>query len=94
MNYRTLGRTNYSVSEIGLGCWQLGGDFGEITENQANSVLDFANRNKINFFDTADVYGDGLSERRIGKKLHQNTNRIIATKVGSWFVCHLLLLEN
>jgi aryl-alcohol dehydrogenase-like predicted oxidoreductase len=88
MNYRTLGKTGYRVSEIGLGCWQLGGDFGTMSDERAESILDEAARQGINFWDTADVYGAGLSETRIGKWCLKNCDStggerpIIVTKVG------------
>ena len=88
MNYRTLGKTGFRVSEIGLGCWQLGGDFGAIADDQAEAILDEASRQGINFWDTADVYGAGQSETRIGKWCLKNCDSgdqprpIIATKLG------------
>ena len=66
MKTRLLGKTGYEVGEIGLGCWQLGGDFGPVEDEAASAILDAANAAGINFWDTADVYGNGLSERRIG----------------------------
>ncbi|MGN6157841.1 MAG: aldo/keto reductase, partial [Devosia sp.] len=66
MNTRTLGKTGYIVSEIGLGCWQLGGDFGPVGDDTANEILRTARSLDVNFWDTADVYGAGQSERRIG----------------------------
>jgi len=83
MQHRRLGKTGFKVSEIGLGCWQLGNDFGEIAESQAQQILDTALDAGINFFDTADVYGAGLSERRIGQfRAPLKQAPIIATKVG------------
>ena len=83
MNYRKLGKSGYDVSEIGIGCWQLGGDFGPVDDNRANQILRAADENQINFWDTADVYGAGLSEQRIGNYTRENpAARIIATKVG------------
>jgi aryl-alcohol dehydrogenase-like predicted oxidoreductase len=63
---RTLGRTGRTVSVIGLGTWQLGADWGDVTEGQARDVLDASLRAGVTFFDTADVYGDGRSESIIG----------------------------
>ncbi|MCM2679510.1 aldo/keto reductase [Echinimonas agarilytica] len=84
MNYRILGKTGFKVSEIGLGCWQLGGDFGPVAEHTASDILAAASDAGINFWDTADVYGGGLSEQRIGdwtqKQLEQE--RVVVTKVG------------
>lgn len=66
MKTRTLGKTGYQVSEIGLGCWQLGGDFGPVGDDTATEILRTARSLDVNFWDTADVYGGGLSETRIG----------------------------
>ena len=83
MKMRTLGKSGYQVSEIGLGCWQLGGDFGPIGDERAKDVLDAAAQSGINFWDTADVYGAGTSESRIGKWTSSgDTKPIVATKVG------------
>lgn len=83
MKQRILGKTGFKVSEIGLGCWQLGNDFGPVEDNVAMSILDTAIANEVNFFDTADVYGDGISESRIGAWCKQQEQTpYIATKVG------------
>ncbi|WGL18364.1 aldo/keto reductase [Microbulbifer bruguierae] len=86
MHTRTLGKTGYQVSEIGLGCWQLGGDFGPVEDDTANAILHTALSSGINFWDTADVYGGGASERRIRAFLQASGDGapapIIATKVG------------
>ncbi len=83
MNQRTLGKSGYKVSEIGIGCWQLGGDFGPVDDERANNILRAADDNQINFWDTADVYGAGLSEQRIGDYTRNHrAPRFIATKVG------------
>lgn len=83
MKTRILGKSGYVLSEIGLGCWQLGGDFGQIEEDRAQAILAAADEAGINFWDTADVYGAGLSESRLGAfcKTHPRS-RVIATKVG------------
>ncbi|KKB82631.1 aldo/keto reductase [Devosia limi DSM 17137] len=81
MKQRRLGKTGYQVSEIGLGCWQLGGDFGPVGDETANAILDAANAAGVNFWDTADVYGGGLSERRIGSHAKAAGVRV-ATKLG------------
>lgn len=72
------------VSEIGLGCWQLGGaDWGNISDEKAFEVLSAAAESGVSFFDTADVYGSGRSEELIGRFLKdRNTNIFIATKLG------------
>jgi aryl-alcohol dehydrogenase-like predicted oxidoreductase len=84
MDTRTLGRTNRSVSVIGLGTWQLGADWGEVTEEDARAVLDASAAGGVTIFDTADVYGDGRSETIIGGYLADNPgNQItVATKMG------------
>ena len=81
MKLRRLGKTGYEVWEIGLGCWQLGGDFGPVGDETANAILDAANGAGVNFWDTADVYGGGMSESRIGA--HAKAPGVkVATKVG------------
>lgn len=82
MQHRRLGKTGYQVSEIGLGCWQLGGDFGAIDDQAAEAILDKALSLGVDFWDTADVYGGGLSESRVGQKLKQHPHVRVATKVG------------
>ncbi len=83
MHYRTLGKTGFKVSEVGLGCWQLGNDFGPVEDAMATNILNTACQNGVNFFDTADVYGDGLSETRLGQwRKSLSETPFIATKVG------------
>jgi len=83
MKTRILGRTGYAVSEIGLGCWQLGGDFGPIEDATSQAILRAAHDAGITFFDTADVYGAGRSEEQIGYFLKgAGKGSIVATKVG------------
>lgn len=81
MQTRRLGKTGYEVSEIGLGCWQLGGEFGPLSDDTATEILRSARSLDINFWDTADVYGDGLSERRIGG-FRDKQGIFVATKLG------------
>lgn len=81
MNTRTLGKTGYAVSEIGLGCWQLGGDFGPVGDETARDILKTARSLDVNFWDTADVYGGGESESRIGA-FTDKKNVLVATKLG------------
>lgn len=66
MHTRILGKTGLLVSEVGLGCWQLGGDFGPVPEARATQILDAAWEQGLSLWDTADVYGAGESEQRIG----------------------------
>jgi aryl-alcohol dehydrogenase-like predicted oxidoreductase len=81
MNTRTLGKTGYEVSEIGLGCWQLGGDFGPVGDDTATDILKTARSLDVNFWDTADVYGGGQSESRIGA-FKDKKSVLVATKLG------------
>ena len=83
MKKRVLGKSGLEVSEIGLGCLQLGGDFGPVDDAAARDVLDAAVESGIDFWDTADVYGGGLSEERIAAFLAASGARAtVATKVG------------
>jgi aryl-alcohol dehydrogenase-like predicted oxidoreductase len=84
MKHRKLGHNGFKISEIGLGCWQLGADWGKnLSEEESFAILSEAVKNGITFFDTADVYGDGKSETLIGKFLKQeNTALKVATKFG------------
>ena len=82
MQHRRLGKTGYQVSEIGLGCWQLGNSFGAIDDATAEAILEKALAVGVDFWDTANVYGDGQSERRIAPKLRQHPEVKVATKVG------------
>ena len=83
MKYRLLGKTGYKVSEIGYGAWSLGADWGDVSEKQAISTLQTVVDCGINFIDTADVYGDGRSEKIIGTFKGQTTKKFyIATKAG------------
>src|SRR5215831_18291196 len=81
---RILGRTGRAVSVIGLGTWQLGADWGEVDEAGALAALDAAAQAGVTFLDTADVYGDGRSERLIGQFLAANPGlpMMVATKMG------------
>ncbi|MDP1730219.1 MAG: aldo/keto reductase [Devosia sp.] len=81
MQHRVLGKTGYEVSEIGLGCWQLGGDFGPVGDETARQILGKARSLDVNFWDTADVYGGGESESRIGA-FKDKTGVFVATKLG------------
>ncbi len=81
---RILGKTGRAVSVVGLGTWQLGADWGEIEDSAALAVLDAAAESGVTFLDTADVYGDGRSERLIGRFLAGNPGLpiMVATKMG------------
>ena len=84
MEQRILGRTGRAVSVVGLGTWQLGADWGEVDDSEAVAVLDAAAAAGITFLDTADVYGDGRSERLIGRWRKDNPGAevTVATKMG------------
>ena len=81
---RELGKTGRPVSVIGLGTWQLGADWGEVAEADALATLEAAAAAGVTFLDTADVYGDGRSERLIGRFLAANPGlpMLVATKMG------------
>jgi aryl-alcohol dehydrogenase-like predicted oxidoreductase len=81
---RVLGRTGRSVSTVGLGTWQLGGDWGDVTESDARAVLEASVEAGVTLFDTADVYGDGRSERIIGafRAANPDVPLTVATKMG------------
>lgn len=85
MQTRVLGRTNRPVSVIGLGCWQLGADWGAVGEDEAIALLGAAVDAGVTFLDTADVYGDGRSERFVGRLLAERgpgAGLTVATKMG------------
>jgi aryl-alcohol dehydrogenase-like predicted oxidoreductase len=83
MQQRTLGKTGFAVGEVGLGCWQFGGDFGPMTEETAMQIMVAAVEKGTTFFDTADVYGNGRSETLIGRFLRDTGRDIrVATKFG------------
>lgn len=84
MEQRTLGRTGRPVSVVGLGTWQLGADWGEVSEADARAVLEASAEAGVTFYDTADVYGDGRSERIVGAFVadHADAGFTVATKMG------------
>ena len=84
METRTLGRTGRPVSVVGLGCWQLGADWGEVSDSDALAVLHAALDEGVTLLDTADVYGDGRSEALIGRLLAERGTEgvLVATKMG------------
>jgi aryl-alcohol dehydrogenase-like predicted oxidoreductase len=84
MDKRLLGRTGRQVSVVGLGTWQLGADWGHVSEEDGLAVLDAVVESGMTFFDTADVYGDGRSERLIGRYLRARPDAeiFVATKMG------------
>ncbi len=84
METRALGRTGRQVSVIGLGCWQLGADWGDVGEDDALAVLHAALDAGVTLLDTADVYGDGRSESLVGRALRERPGHgiTVATKMG------------
>jgi aryl-alcohol dehydrogenase-like predicted oxidoreductase len=83
MNTRRLGKTNLESSEIGFGAWAIGGSWGETDDAESLAAMHAAVDAGVTFFDTADVYGDGRSERLIGQLLRERPERlVIATKFG------------
>ncbi len=84
MRTRTFGRTGRDVSEIGFGAWQVGADWGEVAEDEALATLHAAVDAGVTFFDTADVYGDGRSERLVGRLVRERAGEglTVATKMG------------
>lgn len=85
MEQRILGRTGRQVSVVGLGTWQIGGDWGHVDDAAADEILEAAVAEGITFFDTADVYGDGRSEQLIRRFLERSGLRdsvTVATKFG------------
>ena len=92
VNKRRLGKTNFYVSEIGLGTWQLGGKWGEpFNHDLAIKTLEAALKSGVNFYDTADVYNGGESESALGDflKVHPNDDIFIATKAGRYLNPHI-----
>lgn len=88
MRFRPLGLTDLSTSVVGVGTWQLGGEWGiDYAQAQVDAILDAAAECGINLIDTAECYGDHLSERLIGDYLsrHDRSRWIVATKFGHQF---------
>ena len=83
MHYRPLGRTGFDVSEISFGAWAIGGSWGDVDDATSLAALNRAIDLGVNFIDTADVYGDGRSERLIAKlRKERRDDLIVATKAG------------
>ena len=84
MIYRSLGRTGWNISAIGFGAWAIGGTWGDTDDTAAMAALHHALDRGVNFFDTADVYGDGHSERLLARLRRERPNDAfhIATKAG------------
>ncbi|MDW3651248.1 MAG: aldo/keto reductase [Bacteroidia bacterium] len=84
MNYRTLGKTKWKISDVSLGTWQVGGKWGQpFDPKRANEIIRTAIDNGVNFIDTADVYSDGLSEQAVSKAVKETSEKVfIASKCG------------
>jgi len=83
MKYRMLGRTGWKISEISFGAWAIGGAWGSVSDQESLAALHAALDGGVNFFDTADVYGDGRSERLMARlKKERKEKFYIATKAG------------
>jgi aryl-alcohol dehydrogenase-like predicted oxidoreductase len=83
MKTRTFGLTGRTVGEVGLGTWQIGGNWGDVTDDVALATLHAARDAGTSLFDTADVYGNGRSEGLIGRFLKEtNASIYVATKLG------------
>jgi aryl-alcohol dehydrogenase-like predicted oxidoreductase len=83
MEYRKLGRTSWNVSAISFGAWAIGSAWGSVNDKDSLAALHTALDAGVNFFDTADVYGDGRSERLLAQLRHERTKQFyIATKAG------------
>ncbi|NJP93529.1 aldo/keto reductase [Nonomuraea sp. FMUSA5-5] len=82
MEQRVLGRTGRQVGVVGLGAWQLGADWGEVSEDEAVATLNAAVESGVTFIDTADVYGDGRSEQIVGRFAKAHPGLTVATKMG------------
>jgi myo-inositol catabolism protein IolS len=88
MIYRTLGATGLKVSAVGMGTWQLGGEWGKtFTSAEVAAIFDAARETGITLVDTAECYGDHLSERLVGEQVRKDRERwVIATKFGHRFI--------
>ncbi|MEE2046873.1 aldo/keto reductase, partial [Nocardiopsis tropica] len=82
METRVLGRTRKDVGVVGFGAWQIGASWGEVSEADATAALHTAAEEGVTFFDTAEVYGDGRSERLVGRLLKELPHITVATKMG------------
>ena len=93
MNYRSLGKTNFSISELSLGTWQVGGKWGEpFSDKIAEGILHAAIDAGVNFIDTADVYSAGMSEEAVGRVVKSRSEQVyVATKCGRQISPHLNL---
>src|SRR3569832_2178901 len=86
METRTLGRTGWKISTVSFGAWAVGGTWGPVDDSESMAALHRALERGVNFIDTADVYGDGHSERLIARlrREHMGLDFFVATKAGRW----------
>jgi len=83
MKYREFSNLGWKVSEIGLGCWQIGWCWGDVSDFDARKILQKALDKGINFFDTSDTYGDGRSEKFLSEIIKSSSEKIyVTTKLG------------
>ena len=83
MKYRPLGRTGFEISEVSFGAWAIGGTWGHVDDTESMKALHHAVDRGVNFFDTADVYGDGRSERLLARLRRERSESFyVATKAG------------
>ena len=83
MKFKEFSDLKWKVSEIGLGCWQIGWCWGDVSDNQAKNILKKALDKGINFFDTSDTYGDGRSEKFLSDIIKSSSEKIyVTTKLG------------
>jgi len=90
MEFRELGRTGWKVSTISFGAWAIGGTWGSVSDDESLAALHCALDLGVNFFDTADVYGDGRSERLLQKLRRERSEPFyVATKAGRRLTPHI-----
>ena len=90
MQYRTLGRTGWNISTVSFGAWAIGGTWGDVQDDESMGALHAALDAGVNFFDTADVYGDGRSERLLARLRRERSEPFyVATKAGRRLSPHI-----
>src|SRR5574339_1058414 len=95
MQYRELGRTGWKVSTVSFGAWAIGGTWGNVDDDESFAALNRALDRGVNFFDTADVYGDGRSEKLLAKLRRERSESFyVATKAGRRLDAHVAAGDN